>query len=236
MLRRFLDTQLRFLTFRSAPIRAGELGPFLGFALGITWLAGIGRYWDHPSAALWQYAGLGSVAYVFVLAAILWVVGKPLEPRAWSYREVLLFVCLTSLPALLYAIPVERFTSFSVARTMNFWFLATVATWRVALLLRHLAVAAGLGAGLAVTTALLPLATILIALSLLNLERATFDLMAGLREDGGTINDEAYGVVVGLSLWSVLLFPFLFINYVIAVAASERPAKDDPASESELHP
>lgn len=226
MLRRFARTQLRFLTFRSAPLGPGERSPFLACALAITWLAGIGRYWDHPDAAVWQYAGLGSVVYVFVLAAVLWVVGKPLEPRVWSYRDVLLFVCLTSLPALLYAIPVERFTSFSAARSLNFWFLATVALWRVALLLRHLAVTAGLGLGLAITTALLPLATIVIALSLLNLERATFDIMAGLREEGGTTNDAAYDVVVSLSILSTLLFPFLLITYVIAVVSKERRERE----------
>ena len=34
------------------------------FAFGLicTWIVGVGRYWDHPSAAPWQYAGLGSLA------------------------------------------------------------------------------------------------------------------------------------------------------------------------------
>ena len=117
---------------------------YLAWGLFTAWLAGIGRYWDHPSAGWWQYAGLGSVAYVFVLAFFLWVVVAPLRPRNWSFVGVLIFVTLTSLPALLYAIPVEKFMALEHAQAANVIFLAVVASWRVALLIVFLRRAAGL--------------------------------------------------------------------------------------------
>src|SRR5687768_8039418 len=74
----------------------------LGFGLATTWLAGIGRYWDHPDAHLLQYAGLGSVVYVVVLSLFLWLLIWPLRPANWRYERVLTFVTLTAPPALLY--------------------------------------------------------------------------------------------------------------------------------------
>ena len=67
----------------------------------------------------------------------------PLRPRNWSFVGVLIFVTLTSLPALLYAIPVEKFMSLETAQTANVIFLAIVASWRVALLIVFLKRAAG---------------------------------------------------------------------------------------------
>lgn len=49
---------------------------FLAYGFIFTWLAGVGRYWDNPRAELWQIMGLGSIAYVFVLALIIWGVRK----------------------------------------------------------------------------------------------------------------------------------------------------------------
>src|SRR5262245_65218512 len=92
---------------------------YLAWGLFTTWLVGVGRYWDHPSAALWQYLGLGSLAYVFILALVLWAIALPLRPANWSYRGVLIFVTLTSLPALLYAIPVEMVLPLHAAQTAN---------------------------------------------------------------------------------------------------------------------
>lgn len=81
----------------------------LYFGLLATWLAGIGRYWDHPNAHILQYAGLGSLCYVVVLSLFLFGLVATLKPDNWHYKRVLTFVTLTSPPALLYAIPVERF-------------------------------------------------------------------------------------------------------------------------------
>ncbi|MFL6259215.1 MAG: hypothetical protein ACJ76Y_05835, partial [Thermoanaerobaculia bacterium] len=112
MLNKIVADELRLLTFR-APSQAVATNwkAYLAFGLFFTWLAGVGRYWDNPRAELWQLAGLGSIAYVFVLAVILWLLLAPLRPKNWSYRNVLTFVTLTAPPAVLYAIPVERFMS-----------------------------------------------------------------------------------------------------------------------------
>ncbi len=193
---------------------------YLAWGMGITWLAGIGRYWDHPTASTWQYLGLGSVVYVLVLAAILYVVVKPLRPANWSYRSVIVFVTLTSLPALLYAIPVEKFMSLAAAQTANVLFLAVVATWRVAMLLLFLRRAAGLSRAEVTVAGLLPLALIVTSLVVLNLERAVFDIMGGLREQ--TANDSAYAVLWLISAVSVMASPVLVIAYLVLIARRRR--------------
>ncbi|MFT7626096.1 MAG: hypothetical protein ACI9WU_005289 [Myxococcota bacterium] len=81
----------------------------LAFGLAATWMVGIGRYWDHPNAELGQYLGLGSVIYVFALSALLWCFLRPMRLPDFTYRHLLTYVTLTSPPAILYAIPVERF-------------------------------------------------------------------------------------------------------------------------------
>ncbi|MFN7781289.1 MAG: hypothetical protein ACK5PG_00935 [Lysobacterales bacterium] len=205
----------RLLTFRRmGPGVRTHADAYLGFGLAMTWLAGIGRYWDNPRAELWQIAGLGSLAYVFSLALVLWLLILPLRARRWSYRNVLLFVCLTSPPALLYAIPVERFMSGEAALAANAWFLGIVASWRVALLLVFLKRDAGLRAWEAIVACLLPLALIVVSLALLNLEHVVFNLMSGIRAEDRSVNDAAYLVVLTLSYFSFLASPLLAIAYL----------------------
>jgi hypothetical protein len=205
----------RLLTFRRmGPGVRSHPNVYLSFGLAMTWLAGMGRYWDNPRAELWQIAGLGSVAYVFSLALLLWLLILPLRARRWSYRNVLLFVCLTSPPALLYAIPVERFMSGEAALTANAWFLGIVASWRVALLLVFLKRDAGLRAWEAIVACLLPLALIVVSLALLNLEHVVFNLMSGIRAEDQSANDAAYMIVVMLSYFSFLASPLLVIAYL----------------------
>lgn len=216
---------LGVLVFRAPSRRiADEWQRFLAFGLGTTWLAGIGRYWDNPRAEWWQWLGLGSVAYVFVLATMLWVLNAPLRPARWSYRNVLVFVTLTSPPALLYAIPVERFMTLEAAQSANAWFLAVVAIWRVALLFWFLRRVAGLTGDAVTVGTLFPMTFVIVTLSALNLERAVFEFMAGLRrtEVQGTAADAAFAVVVQLSLLSVLLFPIFGLYWLWLVAKARR--------------
>jgi hypothetical protein len=209
-----LRTAIRLLTFRLSREEFLQFN-YKHLALGITstWIVGIGRWWDDPGANLLQHFGIGSVVYVFILAGLLWLVIWPLKPLDWSYRHVLTFVALTSPPGILYAIPVERFTSLETARTFNVWFLAIVAMWRVALLFFYLRRHARLPVLSIIVAALLPITFIMVALTMLNLERAVFDLMGGLRSDG-TANDSAYGILVGLTLFAMLLFIPLLMGYV----------------------
>ena len=167
----------RFLTFQSLEIDTKRDLVFLSIAgVVFAWIAGLGRYWDHPSAHLWQYMGLGSVVYIFVLSALIWILALPLRPERWSYLSVLIFVGLTSPLAWLYAIPVERLVSISFAISANVLFLALVAMWRVALYVYFLRVVAKLSGMKIFVLSLLPLTGIIFALVLLNLEHAVFNI------------------------------------------------------------
>lgn len=212
-LKKVLSDEIKLLTFRKFKLDTSVFKWYLAFGIGVTWLAGIGRYWDNPRADLWQYLGLGSVAYIFVLAFILWVMIMPLKPANWSYRNVLLFVSLTALPALLYAIPVERFMSLDSAQQANVWFLAVVALWRVALLVIYLHRVARLPVESVIVATLLPLTLIVTALTMLNLEHVVFNIMAGLSEHEPSANDSAYLILMLITWISVLLSPLLLILY-----------------------
>lgn len=215
MIKILLTEELRLLTFRpvSSAVQA-HARAFLIFGLCFTWLAGIGRYWDNPKAHLWQHLGLGSVAYVFVLALIIWALLAPLRPQNWSYRNVLLFITLTAPPAVLYAIPVERFMTAEHARTVNAWFLGLIAAWRVGLFGVFLGRVARLSPVAIVVGTLLPLAIIVVSLTALNLEHVVFNLMSGIAESERSPNDQAYEVVALLSIFSVLASPFLLLAYL----------------------
>jgi hypothetical protein len=214
VLRSFISDEVRLLTFRSPSAAIREhWRSYLGFGLFFTCAAGVGRYWDNPRAYLWQYLGLGSVVYVFVLALIIWLLLLPLRPQNWSYRNVLLFITLTAPPALLYAIPVERFMPLPNAQAANAWFLAVVAAWRVGLLFVFLRRVAGLGGFTIFIAALVPLVVIVNALAFLNLEHVMFEIMAGIREQDRTANDSAYAIVWLVSVLSILLAPFLLAAY-----------------------
>lgn len=219
--RKVLSDQRDLLLFRPVDLDLDRYqSQYLGWGLLITWLAGVGRYWDHPSASLPQYMGLGSIAYVFVLALLIWGVAAPLKPKRWTYVHVLVFVMMTSLPALLYAIPVERFMSLPSAQLTNMLFLAIVAAWRVAMLLRFLITSAGLSAAATFVAGLLPLALIVTLLTFLNLERAVFDIMGGLREQ--TQYDAAYGVLVMITVVAWLASPVLLIAYAVLASRANR--------------
>ncbi len=228
-LHEILAFERRLLTFRRVgPIEADRRSAFLAFGLFCTWLAGIGRYWDNPRASTWQALGLGSIGYVFVLAAILWIIVAPLRPKHWSYWNVLLFVTLTSPLALLYAIPVERFLSLDLAASVNAWFLAVVASWRLALLFVFLHRVAGLRAIEAIIAGLLPMTAIVVALTVLNLEHVVFDLMSGISEDARSPNDAAYEIVLGLGLTSLYAAPVLFLAHLTCIILRRRA--NPPAS------
>ena len=216
-----LKDQLRFLFFRGlSPAIGTRWRAYLAFGLSVTWLAGIGRYWDHSAAHLWQMLGFGSLAYVFVLALLLWLLIAPLGPQRWSYRNVLLFVTLTSAPALLYAIPVERFMPLRDAQSANAWFLLAVAAWRVALYAWYLRAVAKLSMLRTVVSVVLPLTLIVAALAVLNLEHAVFAIMGGIR--GGTPHDGAYTIIWMLSLLSTILAPLFGLAYCAIVFSDWR--------------
>lgn len=217
-----IQTAVRILTFRASRDElVGMDNRHLAFGLACTWVVGIGRWWDDPGAHLLQHLGLGSVIYVFVLSAFLWLLIRPLSPANFSFVRLLTFVTLTAPPAILYALPVERWMDLDSARTVNVWFLGVVALWRVAMLVMFLRRVAQFKWFRAVLALLLPLSGIVTALTMLNLERAVFDIMGGIREDGaadpGTSNDAAYEILFMLTMISIFALPVLLAGYLFAV-------------------
>lgn len=220
-----LKTTVRILTFRA---EAGDYvvldRRYLLFGLISTWIVGVGRYWDNPRVSTFEHAGLGSVVYVFILSGLLWVIGLGLFPERWKYFNVLVFVTLTAPPGIVYAIPVERFMSADAARTTNLWFLALVAAWRLAMYGHFLAKYAKLRPGPLIVQLLLPMCLIIATLTVLNLERAVFDVMGGVARET-TSADSAYAVLVLLSVVSFVLFPVLCVAYAVFAVVGRRRRK-----------
>ena len=211
-----LSTAVRILTFRAGREELLSLGtPHLVFGLLCTWIVGVGRYYDNPRVGFFQHLGVGSVVYVFVFSLFLWLIVWPLRPADWRYLQVCTFVSLVSPPAILYAIPVELFFNLIKANYINAWFLAIVATWRVALLIFFLRRSAQLKWFSSFVAALLPLTLIVVTLAILNLEKAVFALMGGFVDR--TPNDGAFLVLQYLSLLAVLLFGPLLLCYLTIV-------------------
>jgi hypothetical protein len=223
----------QLLTFRLPERRLVSLtARHLQVGLFFAWLVGMGRYWDNPRAHLGQHLGIGSVVYVFVLSALLWVFFKPISPRRVRYRDLAAFISLTAAPALLYAIPVERFLSLSAAATANVWFLAVVALWRVGLLSFFMVRALRFAWYEVLFAGLVPLALIVGSLAVLNLEHVVFRIMAGLAPEERTANDSAHGVLVLLTILSLQLAPLLILGYLACIGMrirSRRQGIDDPA-------
>ena len=222
----------RYLSFSATGEELATLSwrTSLGPALIATWLAGMGRYWDHPSAPMLQMFGVGSVVYVFVLGALLWAVIAPLRPRRWGYLQTVTFVSLTAPPALLYAIPVERWMPMDDAIRANAWFLAVVAAWRVALLVMVLRRYADLSWPRTIVGCLVPLCAIVASLFALNLEKAVFEIMGGFHES--TASDGAYALLFLLTMLSFFASVPLLVAYLILVRLARLDARLERAGAS----
>ncbi len=98
-----------------------------------------------------------------------------------------------------------------------------MAAWRVALYAVFLRRIAGLSVVGVIVGTLLPLAIIVVSLTILNLEHVVFDIMGGLTKRSG--NDGAFVAVFWLSLLSIMLAPLLAIAYLVLVFLSWRDAR-----------
>ncbi len=212
----FKLTRDEMLQFNQKHFIAGLIG---------TWIVGMGRYWDDEGASLLQHLGLGSVIYIFCLAAFIWLIIKPFFIESWSYFTVVTFIGLTSFPAILYAIPVERFVSIEIANTINVWFLAVVALWRLLLLNSFLRRFTKLSYVNIITVTLLPICLIITVLTFLNLHRVVFNIMGGLRDPNA--HDASYSVLIMLTVVSAILLVPLLISYGFGIYYSykERQVK-----------
>ncbi len=207
------NTIVRLLTFRLTREEMLQFNKthFLAGLIG-TWIVGMGRYWDDNRASLLQHLGLGSVIYIFVLAGFIWLILTPFKLKNWTYFTVLTFISLTSFPAVFYAIPVERFFPVQTANSMNVWFLAIVATWRLSLLYYFLKHFTQLNRAAIWTVTLMPVCSIISALTVLNLHKVVFSLMGGMSEP--TPHDSSYFILMLLTGVSMLLTLPLLVAYV----------------------
>ncbi len=180
-----------------------------------TWVVGMGRYWDDPGAKLLQHLGLGSIIYIFVLAGLIWLILLPFKIEKWNYFIVLTFISLTSFPAIFYAIPVEIYLSIETSNTINVWFLAIVAAWRLGLLYYFLKEFTKLSIGKIFTVTMMPICLIISTLTALNLHRVVFNIMGGVRNE--TPHDSAYLVLLTLTTASIVLIGPLIIAYIIFI-------------------
>jgi hypothetical protein len=197
--------------------------------LFMCWIVGMGRYWDDPQASLLQHAGVGSVLYVFMLAGLMWLVVKPIEPQRFSYFNVLTFITLTSPPAALYALPVERWMNLEQANLLNLRVLAVVALWRVALWYSFVVTQGKTTRGVGLVVVGLPLAAIFIALTYLNLSHAVLDIMGGIRDASQTAHDTALKALAMLSVLSLpvsLLAGFAWLCIVLDRRRDRRVARE----------
>jgi len=207
----FKITREEMLQFNKSHLLTGIIG---------TWIVGMGRYWDDKGASLLQHLGLGSVIYIFVLAAFIWLIIKPFRVENWSYFTVLTFISLTSFPAILYAFPVELFFLSKTANTINVWFLAIVAIWRLKLLYYFLKHFTRMSLGNILTVTLMPICLIISVLTALNLHRAVFMVMGGMRDSSS--HDSSYLVLMALTgISMILIFPLL-IAYGVGVYNSRK--------------
>lgn len=197
---------------------------YLVVGLLSTWLVGMGRYWDNLRANIWQHLGVGSVVYIFALSAFIWLILLPFKLKNWSYIRLLTFISLCSIPAILYAIPVEKFMLFDTAKSVNAWFLGIVALWRILLLFRFLKVYDDLRIDEVMTCVFLPIVLIINALAVMNLEHVVFNLMSG--NDKNSANDTAYIIVIILTLISWILVLPLLINYFYDIHLRRKKRKE----------
>lgn len=216
-----IKTILHLLSFKLARDEMLQFNRkhFMAGLIG-TWVVGIGRYWDDKGASLLQHLGLGSVIYIFVLAAFIWLIIKPFFVENWNYFTIVTFISLTSFPAILYAIPVEKFVSINIANNMNVWFLAIVAAWRLCLLFNFLKRFTKLSYGNIVTVTLLPICLIITTLTILNLHRVVFNIMGGIRDPSP--HEGAYMVLMFLTVISAMLSIPLIVFYGIGISNSYR--------------
>lgn len=215
---------LRLLAFRVTREEYENLGTrHLVAGIVACWIVGIGRYWDDPRASMLQHTGLGSVAYIFVLAAVLWLIAKPTAPDRFSYLGILTFVSLTAPPAILYAIPVEKWMTLEDANQMNLRFLGLVALWRVVLWGHYLRRQGLFHAWQILVVAIMPLAIIFFALTALNLHHVVFNIMGGIRDADKSSQDAAYRALFVLTYLSVPVSFLAGLCWLCMVVGRLRP-------------
>jgi len=172
----------RLLTFRITAEELDRLGPrHLALGLAFTWIVGIGRSWDDPTAATIQRLGLPSLGYIVGLTLVLAITLAPLQPKKGSLDRLIVFVALTAPPGILYAIPVEIWVGAETAASLNIAALAVVAAWRLALALVLLPRLTGVGWFPVMTAVMVPICAAVLTLSITKQLDNAMEFMGGIR-------------------------------------------------------
>jgi hypothetical protein len=176
--------QLKILSFCASKEELLSLGKReFNFGIVLVLLAGIGRFWDDPTADILLKSGLTSPVYVFFLATFIWMLIGLIGPRNWKWGRIIAFVAMTAPPAFIYAIPVEQFMTPYQAELTNVWFLVGVATWRVLLLIYFVARTAELDLLRIGVAILIPLTTIVNGLIFTEHLSSSVAMMGGVRRE-----------------------------------------------------
>lgn len=240
-MRNALVTAVRFSFFsatREEMLRFGAQWRYSATGLMVTWIVGIGRWWDHDDAGIFQKLGLRSLVYVFVLAFFLWVVVMPMRPRNWTYPCVLVCVTFTALPGIIYATPIEWFLSSERAARANLGFLAFVASWRVALLIFFVRRLGELSWSKTLAGTLFPLNLVVCIVSAsVSLNMSLLRDMAGVKN----FSDEQLAVEAAANVVSEVSSP-LFVPLLLAYGSFAiiplielYRRNDEPADENATH-
>jgi len=208
VLGRFLTLRADFELFGRFSLRHLAIGALF------TWLVGIARNWDLASATPTQAWGLQSLAYIIFMALGIWVLLLPLKAGR-GYLHVLTMVSLTSVPGLIYGVPVEMFLPMEDARNTNVAFLVVVATWRVAMAVHYLKRACDLSGGGAMSVLGLPVSMIVIGLIQSGRAGAVLEMMGGLRTVGAEADAYVDQVIFTLGLIAYPFAFFCFIGYLM---------------------
>lgn len=204
----------RILTFRATrgDIK-DDVWPLLLIGVLLTWAVGYGRWWDDPrDLPYFARMGYGSVLYVFVLSAILWIVSYPVAKERVGFGHVLAFVAATSLPGIVYALPVEAISASGTASAYNVAALIFVSTYRVALLVWFFRKILEMRLWPAIVATFLPISCITAVISLADLGHKILNMMGGFR--GNVSQTAAEAVVLAIGYTSFCLAPFLLVAYI----------------------
>ena len=195
--------------------------------------AGIARNYDHLDLrreAEW-FIGPFAASLVSIFFIFRWLAG-PLKLRAvggyWRQQASFLTLAWLTAPcAWLYGIPVEGLTDIVTATKWNIGFLAVVATWRVAIVTRALAVLSGVTVRRALPLVLAPAALEMMVGSFFK-SLSLIGIMGGVRLPPHTqLLKEATDFTAAASFW-VFLAAVLAACWTRGVAA--RPLHRPPGA------
>lgn len=198
------------------------------FLLGVlaTWIVGVGRWWDNVDADPLKKTGIGSVAYIFVLSQAIWWVNVWFTENK-NYFKVLTFVSLTSVPAILYAFPIEIVAP-EYARTFNVTSLLVVSIYRVSLMASFLRQYYKMKWSEVITSTLFMLSGIVTIVFISGLGALVLDAMGGFREKetkdaliGGQTFVNALAQKIGT--FAFLSLPITFVAYYFVLNLRYKP-------------